>query len=324
MKQRLCSVLKSIIKLPAAIPFKRIGGRLYEIIIPHRGDDKGSLVRKAIIILLLICAAVCITLLGIIAGRHGNNRKKYSEIQSVMNNILKQQENEDGGLDFSALYERNSDIKAWISIPDTSVNYPICQYSDNDYYLHHNFDLKKSEFGTLFFDYTNTVSGENASQNLTVYGHSMSNDQMFTSLLKYHKLSFYKAHPYITLITPERQMQYKIFAVMVAAAKPEDDNGNFYDFTKCDFAKQRDFLSWADEARERSIFNLNVDVLPDDRVLTLSTCDYVFDNCRLVIMARRQRIGEESGIDTETAVNNPNPRYPKAWYDKRKKAYPFG
>lgn len=60
-----------------------------------------------------------------------------------MNNILKQQENEDGGLDFSALYERNSDIKAWISIPDTSVNYPICQYSDNDYYLHHNFDLKK-------------------------------------------------------------------------------------------------------------------------------------------------------------------------------------
>jgi len=111
---------------------------------------------------------------------------------------------------------------------------------------------------------------------------------------------------------------------MVAAAKPEDDNGYFYDFTKCDFAKQRDFLSWADEARERSIFNLNVDVLPDDRVLTLSTCDYVFDNCRLVIMARRQRIGEESGIDTETTVNNPNPRYPKAWYDKRKKAYPFG
>ena len=51
MKQRLCSVLKSIIKLPAAIPFKRICGRLYEIIIPHRGDDKGSLVRKAIIIL---------------------------------------------------------------------------------------------------------------------------------------------------------------------------------------------------------------------------------------------------------------------------------
>ena len=77
---------------------------------------------------------------------------------------------------------------------------------------------------------------------------------MFTSLLKYHKLSFYKTHPYITLITPERQMQYKIFAVMVAAAKPEDDNGYFYDFTKCDFAKQRDFLSWADEGKGAQYF----------------------------------------------------------------------
>lgn len=324
MKQKTDSVLKSITQAVSIIPFKKIGSWLCGNIIPNRDDDKKSLIRKVIILLLLVCVIVCIALLSTIAGKHKKNQKKYSEIQGVMSDILKQQDNEDEELDFSALYEHNPDIKAWITIPDTPINYPICQYSDNDYYLHHNFNSEKSEFGTLFFDYTNVVHGEDASQNLTVYGHSMSNNQMFTDLLKYHKLDFYKNHPYITLITPECQMQYKIFAVMVAAAKPEDDNGYFYDFTKCDFVKQRDFLSWIDEAKERSIFNLNVDVQPDDKILTLSTCDYVFDNCRLVIMARRQRIGETSDIDTKNAVSNPNPRYPKAWYDKKKKPYPFG
>ena len=49
MKQRLCSVFKKYYKAARGNSFKRIGGRLYEIIIPHRGDDKGSLVRKAIL-----------------------------------------------------------------------------------------------------------------------------------------------------------------------------------------------------------------------------------------------------------------------------------
>ena len=46
------------------------------------------------------------------------------------------------------------------------------------------------------------------------------------------------------------------------------------------------FLSFVREAMERSDFQANVSVEPTDRIVTLSTCAYVFDNARYVIHAR--------------------------------------
>lgn len=51
------------------------------------------------------------------------------------------------------------------------------------------------------------------------------------------------------------------------------------------------FLSFVREAMERSDFQANVSVEPTDRIVTLSTCAYVFDNARYVIHARLSPLG---------------------------------
>ena len=90
-----------------------------------------------------------------------------------------------------------------------------------------------------------------------------------------------------------------------------------------DFSRQREFIDWTNEALQRSIIHTPVDILPSDRVITLSTCGYEFKNQRFVVMARQIRDGESNYVDVEAAKLNPNPRYPKKWYDTKKLKYPW-
>ena len=64
-------------------------------------------------------------------------------------------------------------------------------------------------------------------------------------------------------------------------------------------------------------------MLPTDRLLTLSTCYSEFEDARLVVIARLVRPGESTEVDTSKAVENPNPRYPQAYYDENKLTNPY-
>ncbi len=292
-------------------------------VLPMRGNDRKTLIIKSVSLVAIIGIIICSVWLGTIEIDHAVLRHDNKEIQNVMQNILENRDPESEIYDFDLLYEQNPDIRAWIVIPGTDINYPICQTDNNDYYLNHNFNKKFSAFGTLFFDCQNDVA---TSQNLTVYGHSVKNSQMFTNIRKYAKLDYYKEHPIIQLITPEGMVEYKVFAAMVMNAVPQDDNGYLYPFMQTDFTRQRDFIDWIEEAFQRSIIHTPVDILPNDRIITLSTCGYEFKNQRFVVMAREIRVNEfeTREVKVDEAKLNPNPRYPKKWYDTKKIKYPWG
>ena len=40
--------------------------------------------------------------------------------------------------DYKDLYEKNSDLVGWITIPDTNIDYPVMQGEDNSAYLNKN------------------------------------------------------------------------------------------------------------------------------------------------------------------------------------------
>ena len=55
-------------------------------------------------------------------------------------------------IDFERLQKRNPDIVAWIHIPDTNMDYPVVQGSDNTYYLNHTAAGRETSSGAIFLD----------------------------------------------------------------------------------------------------------------------------------------------------------------------------
>ncbi len=246
-----------------------------------------------------------------------------TETQQIWNEALSK--NEDGtdlNAVFDPLLKINSDTMAWLTIPNTKINNPVCQTDNNDYYIDHNFNKEKSRYGALFFDHRDIITAEGSSKNLVIYGHNMKDGNMFADLLKYKNLSFYRQNPTFTLTTRFTQSEYRVFSVFLINSKPKDDNGYLYNFLRNNFVDDDSFNEWIKEARKRSLIGTTVNVDEGDEILTLVTCAYDFKDARLVVMARKTREGE-SKVNTYEAFINTNPLYPQIWYDTKGITNPF-
>ena len=90
-------------------------------------------------------------------------------------------------VDWDELKSVNSDIVGWIYVEAQSgISYPICQTTDNEYYLHRTFRKEPIFAGAIFEDFCN--SPEFSDPNTIVYGHNMKSGSMFAMLkrLKEH------------------------------------------------------------------------------------------------------------------------------------------
>ncbi len=177
----------------------------------------------------------------------------------------------------SVLKETNDDTVAWLTVNNTTVNYPVVQSINNSYYLTHDFNKNSNTLGWVFMDYRNNK--EELDQNTIVYGHNIAKGKiMFGDLAKTLNASWYKkeANQYITFNTQNQDMTWRIFSIY----KIENTNDYLYNT----FDTQEEFLEFANKMKDRSIYNFGVDLKENDKILTLSTCQNSGKN-RLVIHA---------------------------------------
>ncbi len=177
-------------------------------------------------------------------------------------------------VDFEALRAINSDIVGWLTIEGTGVNYPVVQTGDNDYYLKHLFSGEVNRAGCIFLDSRN--SGDFSDPNSVVYGHQLKNGTMFSELLGYKKQDFYDAHPTALLLTPEQNYEVRFFSGYVSAV-----DGFAWNL---DFSDGDTFIDWLGRTRRKSLFSSDFFPTGSDRVITLSTCSYEFNNARFVLV----------------------------------------
>ena len=180
--------------------------------------------------------------------------------------------------DYNKLLSVNSETVGWIKVSNTKINYPVVKHSDNDYYLKHNFYNYSTNLGWIFMDYRNNI--DELSKNTIIYGHSNTRgDIMFGSLHYVLKESWYKNtnNQVITFNTIHKQMKWQIFSIYII--DPVSD----YLYTK--FFTDEKYQTFIDLIKGRSIYNFNVNVTPDDNILTLSTC-YSNGKQRLVVHAK--------------------------------------
>ncbi len=201
-------------------------------------------------------------------------------------------------------YKQNNDLAGWISIPKTNIDYPVMQSEDNDFYLHRDYDKNYLFDGIPFLDFRNPFKGE-LYDNSIIYGHNMgSKGNMFSELMRYTNIDFYKKAPVIKFDTVYREHEWKVIAVAEANTDPRyGDVFQYYNFLK---AKNQESLDWfLDEIYSRSYYRTDVDVELGDKLLTLQTCTNDKYETKLIVVARQVRPGEAPEVDVAKAVLNP-------------------
>lgn len=106
--------------------------------------------------------------------------------------------------------------KAWLTVPDTQIDYPVMQGKDNLEYINKDCFGKYSLSGSIFADFQNK-SDFTDKYNL-LYGHHMDKGLMFGSLDNWYNENFFKKHENGYLLTKDKVYKIKFIKIFETEA----------------------------------------------------------------------------------------------------------
>ena len=173
------------------------------------------------------------------------------------------------GIDWAGLRAINKEVVGWIQIPNSPVNYPVYQTTDNEHYLHTNAKGEYSVGGQIFMDHENDPSGL-VDQQTILYGHHMRNGSMFQYIGKMNDKSVFDSVTTIWYETPEKK--YELVPLFIYHANDDDES-----IRQFNFSSKEEFHEYLLQK-----LNMSVNARPDaadiiartDHVMTLITCNY--------------------------------------------------
>ena len=226
-------------------------------------------------------------------------------------------------LKYAKLYGENQDFVGYLSADGVNLNLPVVQTTNDEIYLNKNFYGAKTKYGCPFVTHLNNMSYNHLDMNTVIFGHHMNNGTIFGALDKYKTLAGYKAAPIISFNTLYKDYQWKVIGAFITNGYTSGDNGYIFPYYFTNLSSASKMSSYLSELAQRSLYDTGVDVLPSDKLLTLSTCSHEFEDARFVVVARLVRPGEKAVVDTSRAVVNSKPRYPQAYYSKKGMTNPY-
>jgi len=244
---------------------------------------------KSILIIVLI-AAIAYLLLDFYNAY--KNRNLYDNLDNdiTLNNDTTTEEItkvDNGFVDkVKELQQDNSDVKGWIKIDGTNINYPLLQGTDDDYYTKHNYKKETSKYGSIMINYKSNLNDVNS--NVIIYGHNIINStQMFADLIKYEKKDFYTQHPTVKIMTDEGESDYQIMYVFKSRVFYVDETNVFRYYQYYDFNDKSTYNEYLNNCKKIELYNTEVTAKYGEQLITLSTCEYSQDNGRLVVVAKK-------------------------------------
>ena len=229
---------------------------------------------------------VCLIGIILVSGyKSGKTMWEYQVAKSAYTNISEKTAKVDpkqftGVVDWKALKKVNPDVQGWLYQKGTVINYPVVQGTDNDTYLHTRFDKQWSGGGTLFVDCR--MEKDFKGFNSIIYGHHMKDGSMFRSIRGYTKEDgYYDKHKTLELATPHGNYHLVVFSAFITKATDEDTYKMTYDE-----AEKQAYIDRAWERSELPITRDSVDVTKNDRLVTLSTCAYDYEEARYIVMCK--------------------------------------
>ncbi len=227
----------------------------------------------AIIALLLVIAISITAVLFKYFSNSGFDNGKYknpnASIPSVNASAAESQaaQKVENPIRFDELRKVNADVCAWITLPNTNIDYPIMQSSkaDDNFYINHSWEGDYTIDGAIYIQRQN--SSGFTDRNTVIYGHNLRNGTMFRHLHKLREEKFFNENEYFYIYTPERILTYRIFA-----AYRYDNRHILNSFDFSDDAVYAEYLKMAQNPNSLIKLTREVELTTDDKIVTLSTC----------------------------------------------------
>lgn len=170
-------------------------------------------------------------------------------------------------IDWEALWEQNKDVYAWISIPDTRVDYPILQHeTENNFYVDHNMDGSAGYPGCI----TSQVqyNGKDFLDFDTIlYGHNMRNGSMFSGLHNFEDQEFFEENRWIYIYLPDGTA----YAYLIFAAYESSNELIPYTYDFNTEEGRTEYLGTV-FSKDNGFYREGIRVSTQNHMLTLSTC----------------------------------------------------
>ncbi len=197
--------------------------------------------------------------------------------------MLPQQAQDQQYTNYYAIYKQNSDFAAWLTIPNTKVDYPVMYTpQEPEYYLHRAFDGSISQSGTPFIGGSGTLN----SDFFIIYGHNMKNDTMFGTLDSYARSEFHTENPSFVLTTITEQRRYEVFAAVETRVlyQEESDYRPFAKAGTLSKSEHSELITWL---KRNALYDTGVTPAYGEHLLLLVTCSYHTENGRFLVAARK-------------------------------------
>ena len=220
-------------------------------------------------ILRTIINIILISIIAICAYKIYDKSAEYKKADKSYEQIRLEKENENN----NNLFNKYEEYRGWIKVDNTNIDYPIVQGKDNSFYLDKDINKNYVSSGSIFMNYLNNGFND---ENTVLFGHHMRNKTMFAQLKKYKEKEFFYGNNNIEIeIKDGKTLKYKVFSVYVT-----DANDNYI---KTNFDNKSEYKEFLDKIKNKSIYKSDINVDENDKIITLSTCSYEFNDARMVV-----------------------------------------
>ncbi len=197
------------------------------------------------------------------------------------------------------LIKINKDYRAWLTLYDTNIDYPLMQGADDLYYASHDVHGKSSLTGAIYLAAAN--SGDLSDNYNLIYGHHMDNAAMFGGLDYYTAKDYFDAHREGLLVGTDSLYDMTVFAVVLTNAY----EGQVYTTGERDLAALLSFIE------ENALIFDETAAAGAEKIAALSTCaDTGTDGRTVVFAVLRERTQEEDSVDPAVPVTPVDPDTP--------------
>ena len=183
-------------------------------------------------------------------------------------------------LSFWELQRINPEVRAWLSVYGTNIDYPVCQAAQGseDKYVTTNAKGEYSLSGALFMDTANAADFSDFAT--IVYGHHMERKAMFGAISDFSQREFFDEHRYGNLFANDTDYGLEFFCFLDADAYDR----SIYRHTFAGDGEREDYLKLLHE-RARN-WRTGVEIGKDDHIVLLSTCSSGYTNAREILVGK--------------------------------------